>query len=43
MARILPLFKSGDKTDLNNYQPISTISAIAKVFGRLVYNQFTSI
>ena len=38
MARVLPIFKSGEKADLSNYRPISIISAIAKVFGRLVYD-----
>jgi hypothetical protein len=40
MARVLPIFKSGDKGDLGSYRPISIISAIAKSFGRLVYDQF---
>ena len=40
MASVLPIFKSGDKGDLGNYWPISIISAIAKSFGRLVYDQF---
>ena len=39
MARVLPI-KSGDKDDNGNYRPISVISAIAKVFGRLVHDQF---
>ena len=29
MARVLPIFKSGDKDDIGNYRPISIISAIA--------------
>ena len=40
MARVLPIFKSGDKDDIGNYRPISIISAFAKVFGRLVHDQF---
>ena len=34
-----PLFKQGERTDVNNYRPISVISVIAKVFERIVYDQ----
>ena len=42
MAKVLPIFKNGKKYHLSNYRPISIISSVAKVFGRLVYNQFYS-
>ena len=38
-ARAAPLFKQGDRDDLNNYRPISVISFAAKVFERIVYDQ----
>ena len=37
MARVTPLFKSGDKSLCKNYRPISILSHIAKVFERLVH------
>ncbi len=40
MARVLPIYKSGEKCDLSNYRLISIISAVGKVFGRLVHDQF---
>ena len=42
LAKVTPIFKQGDRSDMNNYHPISVISAIAKVFERLVYNQLSS-
>ena len=38
-ARVTPLFKQGEASDLNNYRPISVISVIAKVFERIVCDQ----
>ena len=37
-AKIVPIFKSGDKTALNNYRPISILPAISKVLEKLVCN-----
>ena len=35
-ARVTPLFKQGEPSDLNIYRPISVISVIAKVFERII-------
>ena len=34
------LFKQGESVDLNNFRPISIIPVVAKVFERIVYDQF---
>ena len=39
LARVSPIFKKGDKTDMNNYRPISVISAVAKIFEKAIYDQ----
>ena len=41
-TRVTPLFKQGERTDVNNYRPICVISVIAKVFERIVYDQLYS-
>ena len=38
-ARVTPLFKQVEASDLNNYRPISVISVKAKVFERIVCDQ----
>ena len=37
--RAVLLFKQGDRTDLDNYHPISIIPVVAKVFERIIYDQ----
>ena len=39
IAKVIPLFKSGDPCDLNNYRPISILTVISKVFERVVHNR----
>ena len=34
-----PVFKQGERSDLNNYRPISVIPVVAKVFERIIYDQ----
>jgi len=42
LAKVTPIFKQGDRSDMDNYPPISVISATAKAFERIVYNQLSS-
>ena len=35
----IPLFKQGNRSNVNNYRPISVIPVVAKVFERIVYDQ----
>ena len=38
-AKVIPLFKEGNHSDLNNYRPISIVPIVAKVFERIIYDQ----
>ena len=37
IAKIIPIYKSGDKFNVSNYQPISLLSPISKILEKLIY------
>ena len=39
IARVAPIFKSGQPDDRSNYRPISVLPVLARVFEKLIYNQ----
>lgn len=39
IAKVTPIFKSGSKTDPNNYRPISVPPVISKIFERVIYTR----
>ena len=40
VARVIPLHKSGPRNLFNNYHPVSSLSAISKIFEKLLYEQY---
>ena len=38
-AVVKPIFKSGEKTDMNNYRPISILPYISKVFEKIIHHR----
>ena len=38
-ARVTPIFKSGNKSNANNYRPISIISVFARIFEKIIHDQ----
>ena len=38
-AKVTPIFKSGDKSDVGNYRPISVLPIVSKIIERAVHDQ----
>ena len=41
IAKVTPIFKSGDQNDFNNYRPISVLPVVSKIMEKLVHKQYT--
>jgi hypothetical protein len=39
LARVIPIFKKGDKTNMNNYRPIALLPALSKVLEKVINKQ----
>ena len=43
IAKVIPLFKSGSKTDVDNYSSISLLPVLSKVLENIMYNRLIKI
>ena len=42
IARVVPIFKSGNKAFFSNYRPISVLPCFSKFLERIIYNRIIS-
>ncbi len=42
-ANVIPVFKKGDKENLNNYRPIALLPVLSKVFEKVINDQLNSV
>ena len=42
VARVVPIYKADDKSNVSNYRPISTLNVLSKVFERLMHVRLIS-
>ena len=42
IAKVIPIFKNGDKKDTVNYRPISVLTFFSKIFEKTMYNHLIS-
>lgn len=40
---VSPIYKAGDREDIENYRPISILSTIAKIYDKLIYNHLNTL
>ena len=41
IARVIPLYKSGDKSNITNYRPILLLPVLSKIFEKLIHSRLT--
>ena len=39
IAKVIPIYKNGDKENVNNYRPISLLSSLSKIFEKIIYKR----
>ena len=39
IAKVTPIYKSGDQSEIGNYRPISVLSGFSKILERIMYNR----
>ena len=42
VSRVIPLFKSGNKSYFSNYRPVSVLPAFSKIFEKVFYNRLSN-
>ena len=42
LAKVIPIFKNGDKHLFQNYRPVSVLPCLSKIFERLIYNRLVT-
>ena len=40
VAKVIPLFKTGNRSDMSNYRPISILPTLFKIFEKIIYKRF---
>ena len=42
VAKVVPIYKSGDRRLINNYRPVSVLPCFSKILEKLMYNRISN-